>query len=462
MLKKILENFEKISSIPRCSFNEGKILNFFKNWAEEKWFEYKIDKSWNIVIYIPWTKWRENDETIILQGHMDMVCVKDKDSNHNFETDWVKIIKKWNIITADKTTLWADNGMGLAIAMYLIEIKDHPPLEFLITSSEEVGLIGALNLDSSMLKWKKLINIDTEDLWEICVSSAGWVRIDISKKFNTIKSNYKKSYKIVLWWMKWGHSWIEIDKNRWNAIYSFFEFLNQNNIDLAYLKAGVADNAIPKELEAVVYSDENLNEKLDLLIQNIKENYDTSEVFYKLEEIDYNWEVLKDLKNFLCIILATKIWVIKMSDKIENLVRTSNNLWILNIKNGEIKIVYMPRSSLKEDLEEIKNQIKNNFSWFDINISSEYPGWEENPDSDFIEGIKNIYNEILKKNNLKQSEIVAYHAWLECGALVEKLGNNVQAISIWPTIKWAHTTEENCDLKSVEIIWNILKNYLSK
>ncbi len=462
MLKKILENFGKISSIPRCSFHEYKILNFFKTWAEEKWFNYKTDKAWNIVIYVPWTKWRESEKPIILQGHMDMVCVKDKNSNHDFEIDWVKIIKNWNIITADKTTLWADNGIWLAIAMYLSEIENHPPLEFLITSSEEVGLIGALNLDSSLLKWKKLINIDTEDLWEICVSSAGWVRIDISKKFNTKKSNYKQAYKIVLWWMKWGHSGVEIDKNRWNAIYSFFEFLNQNDLDLAYFQAGVADNAIPKELEAIVYSDFNLKEELELLVKDIKENYDAPEIFYKIEKIGYDGEVIENLQKLINAVLNTKVWIIKMSDKIENLVRASNNLWILNIKDWEIKIIYMPRSSSKEDLEEIKNKIKTNFSWFDINISSEYPGWEENPDSDFIQDMKKIYDEVLHNNKLDKSEIVAYHAWLECWALVEKLWDNVQAISIWPTIKWAHTTEESCDLNSVEIIWNVLKNYLSK
>ena len=460
MLTKILENFEKISSVPRCSFHEDKIRNFFENWAKENWFDYKTDKNWNIVIYVPWTKWRENEDPVILQWHMDMVCVKDKDSNHNFETDGIKIIKNWNMITADKTTLWADNGIGLAIAMYLATNTNHPPLELLITSSEEVGLIWALNLDSSMLKWKKLINIDTEDLWEICVSSAGWVRIDVSKKIKTRKSNHKKAYKIVLWWMKWGHSGVKIDKNRWNAIYSFFEFLNENNVDLAYFQAGVADNAIPKELEAVVFSNEKLDDKLDLLVKNIKQNYDTPETFYKIEKINSNQEVVENLEEIIKAVLNTKIGVIKMSDKIENLVRTSNNLWVLNIENGEIKIVYMPRSSSKKDLEVIKNNIKTNFSWFDINFSSEYPGWEENPNSDFVQDIKKSYDQILKENNLDKSEIVAYHAGLECGALVKKLWDGACAVSIWPTIKGAHTTEETCDLVSVEIVTKVLKKYL--
>ena len=460
MLTKILENFEKIASVPRCSFHENKIRNFFKSRAEEKGFNYKTDEAWNIVIYVSWTKWRENENPIILQWHMDMVCVKDKDSNHNFEADPIKIIKSWNAITADKTTLWADNGLGLAMAMYLAENENHPPLELLITSSEEVGLIGALNLDSSLLKWKKLINVDTEDLWEICVSSAGWVRIDISKKFDTKKSNYKKSYKIVLWWMKWGHSGVEIDKNRWNAIYSFFEFLSQTNIDLAYLQAGVADNAIPKELEAIVFSDENLDKKLDLLVQNIKENYDAPEIFYKLDKIDYDGEVIENLEELVKAVLNTKVGVIKMSDKIENLVRTSNNLWILNIKDWKLEMAYMPRSSSKEDLEEIKNKIKNNFSWFDIDFSSEYPGWEENPNSEFIKDIKKTYDQVLEKNNLEKAEIVAYHAGLECGALVKKLGETAQAVSVWPTIKGAHTTEESCDLKSVEIVAKVLEEYL--
>ena len=460
MLTKILKNFEKLSSVPRCSFHEDKIWNFFENWAKENWFDYKADKVWNIVIYVPWTKWRENEEPVILQWHMDMVCVKDKDSNHNFEIDGIKIIKNWNIITADKTTLWADNGIGLAMAMYLATNSNHPSLELLITKSEEVWLIWALNLDSSMLKWKKLINIDTEDLQEICVSSAGWVRIDISKNFKTKKSNYKKAYKIVLWWMKWGHSGVEIDKNRWNAIYSFFEFLDQNNVDLAYLQAGVADNAIPKELEAIVFSNEKLDDKLDLLVKNIKQNYDAPETFYKIEEINLNQEVIENLEKLVKAVLNTKVWVIKMSDKIENLVRTSNNLWILNIENWKLEMVCMPRSSSKEDLEEIKDEIKTNFSWFNINFSSEYPWWEENPNSDFIQDIKKTYDQVLQENNLDKSQIVAYHAGLECGALVKKLWEPACAVSVWPTIKGAHTTEESCDLISVEIVWKVLEEYL--
>jgi dipeptidase D len=121
----------------------------------------------------------------------------------------------------------------------------------------------------------------------------------------------------------------------------------------------------------------------------------------------------------------------------------------------------MPRSNSKDDLEEIKEVIKTNFKWFDINFSSEYPGWEENPNSEFIQGIKKKYDEVMKEKNLNQSEIVAYHAWLECGALVKKLWEDAQVVSIWPTIKGAHTTEENCDLKSVEIIWEILVDYLN-
>ena len=464
MLQKILNNFKEISKVPRCSFNQEKILEFFKNWAKSLNFEYKVDNAKNIVIYVPATKWRENDETIILQNHMDMVCVKDNDSNHCFEKDSIEIIEKDWWISANKTTLWADNWMWLAIAMYLSEIKNHPKLEILVTSWEEVGLIWALALDASMLSGKKLINIDTEDLWEICVSSAWWLRIDIEKELNFSELKNKNIFKLFIWWMKWWHSGIEINKNRWNAIFSFLEFLNdyKDNFEIIEIKWWVADNAIPKELEVIISleNEENFKQQLDLFLEKIKNNFDAPEVFYNLkphltspQRRGIEWKIFKKL---IKPVLETKIWVLEMSKNIENLVKTSINLWEFSIKDWKIKICYMPRSSDKNDLEKIKNNISENFTDFKIIFWDEYPWWEENPNSDFVKEISEIY----KKNNNWKAEILAYHAGLECGALVEKLWWNIQAISIWPTIKNAHTTKEMCELKSVEIIAKILIEYL--
>jgi len=457
MLENILKTFEEISSVPRCSFKEENILKWLENWAKKNNFDYKIDKAKNIVIYVPATKWRENEETIILQNHMDMVCVKDKNSNHNFDKDAIKIKEENGWIMADKTTLWADNGIWLSIALNMAFLPSHPNLEILVTSSEEVGLIWALNLDSSMLKWKKIINIDTEDLWEICVSSAWWVQLNIEWDYKMVDPNYNQ-YKLFLSWMKWGHSGVEIDKNTYNAIHLFLSFIKDyKDIELASFDGWVADNVIPKEFEAIIWlkNKQDFEDKFSQYIKELKKKYDLWDIYFKLEKLDNKEKVVENLQKIVNDILNVKIWIYSWSEKIENLVKTSNNLWILKIKDGKIKIVYMARSSDINDIYKIIEQVENNFKDYKVENDGIYPWWEQDPNSDFVQNIKKIYDKYTN------SKIVAYHAGLEVWALVEKLWEGAEWVSIWPTIKWAHTTKERCEISSIEIVANIVKDILS-
>ena len=456
MLQKILETFKEISSVPRCSFHEEKILAWLENWAKKHGFDYKIDNAKNIIIYVVWTSWRENETPIILQNHMDMVCVKDKDSNHNFETDPIEIIQEWNWIKANKTTLWADNGIGLAIALNMAFVENHPPLEILVTTQEEVGLIGALNLDASLLKWKKIINIDTEDLWEICVSSAWWVQLDIHWEYNQISWKYPQ-YKLVLGGMKWGHSGVEIDKNTYNAIHLFIKFLKDyKNIELVEFNWWIADNVIPKEFEAIIWleNEEEFRQKFQTYIDSLKSKYDLWNINFKLEEQEEKRPIVGNLGKIVNDILNIPIWIYSWSEKIENLVKTSNNLWILKIQDWKIFIVYMARSSSTDDVYQIIEKISNNFKDYKVENKWIYPGWEQDPDSEFVQDIKKAYDKFT------DSHIVAYHAGLEVWALVEKLGEGAEWVSIWPTIKGAHTTGERCFLPSVEVVANVVKEYL--
>jgi dipeptidase D len=269
--------------------------------------------------------------------------------------------------------------------------------------------------------------------------------------------------------MKWWHSWVEIEKNRWNTIFSFLNFLNTYSWDFEIfeIKWWVADNAIPKELDVIisVENEKYFREELDLFLEKIKNTFDAPEIFYNLEILStegfnpLNKSIQKtNFKKLIKPIFNTQIWVLKMSKNIENLVQTSNNLWIFNIENNKLKITYSPRSSEIDDLEKIKSKIIYNFENFNIKIWEQYPWWEENPESEFIKEILEIY----KKENNWKAKIVAYHAWLECWALVKKLWWTIKAISLWPTIKNAHTTSEMCELNSVEIIWKILTKYLEK
>lgn len=456
MLQNVISTFKEISSISRCSHKEEKILNWLENWSKKHWFNYKIDNAKNIVIYVPATKWKENDETIILQNHMDMVCVKDKDSKHNFKNDPIEVIEENGWLKANKTSLWADNGIWLSIALNMAFLPSHPNLEILITKSEEVGLIWALNLDPSILKWKKIINIDTEDLWEICVSSAWWVQINIDKDYKLKEWNLPQ-YKLSLYWMKWWHSGVEIDKNTYNSIHLFLNFLKEHkDIELVKFNWWVADNVIPKDFEAIIWikDEKEFKKSFANYIKELKNIYDLWNIDFKLEKTNTKELIVKDLEKIIDDILNIQIWIYSWSEKIDNLVKTSNNLWILNIENWKIKIVYMARSSSINDIYKVIEDIKENFKDYNIKNDAIYPGWEQDPNSEFIQNIKKIYDKYT------QSNIVAYHAWLEVWALVEKLWKGAEWVSIWPTIKWAHTTEEKCEISSIETIIKILEDYL--
>ncbi len=467
MLKKILKIFREISQIPRCSYKEEKILAFFVEWAKKKEFKYKIDSAQNIIIYVPATSGKESDETIILQWHMDMVCVKDNDSNHDFCHDPIEIIEENWWIRANKTTLWADNWIGLAIALYLSEIPNHPKLEILITNREEVGLFGANLLEEKYLSWKKLINIDTEELWEICVSSAGGRIIKISGDYSLKKDDFFQCCKLFIGGMKWGHSWLEIDKNRGNIIYNFFEFLKDFrwNIQIHEIKWGVADNAIPKEMEIIFSSThiKNIKIALDLWILKLKKKYDAPSINYTLTKNPTKAKTSiskKELTTLSEVICWNPVWVQGMSSKINWLVQTSNNLWEILVKDWKISIIYMSRSSHFQDLENIAHSMSNSCkeTFLSIKIGHSYPWWEENPKSSFVQEIKALY----QKEHTAPIKTMAYHAGLECWAIIAKLWEEAQALSIWPEITWAHTTKEKCNIESIKTVVKTLKKYLEK
>ncbi len=455
----ILDYFQQINNIPRNSWNEKWIRDFLISWAKEKTLDCKNDKIWNLVVYVPATKWYEDKETIILQSHMDMVCVKRETSNHDFSKDSIEILEKRGWYYAKDTTLWADNGIGMAMMMASVDLDIHPDLELLFTVEEETWLWGVLALDKTMLSWKQIINLDTEDEWEICISSAGWARVEV-------KGNYEEQeptldqYKINIRWMKWGHSGIDIDQNRWNAAFLIIEFLStlDLNYELVAIKSGTADNVIPSESEFVVWLDYAglFKSKLEDFIEDYKSKHDCPNISFNMEEtwtreVISTFYIVQPVKQIL-------VWVHTMSESIDWLVQSSINLGNIKIGAGNIEAIYLPRSSVETELEKIIFDIQKNYKRYNIdtNVINRYPWWQESPDSDLVKLITPIMKKVIKK----KPKILAYHAGLECGALVDKLWEWVHAVSIWPTIKDAHSVEEKCKISSVEKYWNILQEIL--
>lgn len=462
MLQKVLKYFEELSKIPRCSGNEQNAREWIISWAKNKWFNYKTDKIWNIVVIVPASVWMEERDTIIMQWHLDMVCNKTSTSNHNFENDPIKIFEKDWFLIAENTTLWADDGIWIAIAMAMADLDKHPKLEILITVNEEIWLTWALNLDSNILSWKKLINLDTEVLWEIIVASAWWIRNEIIGEFDEENWIYEK-YTIKISWLKWWHSWTEIDKSKWNSSDALMEFLEyiKWNVEFYYINSWIADNVIPSELECVVWieNNENILGKIGDFIKDYRKKYDENNFEMSIDKNNSDqksiWKI--NSKKLLKAILSSKSWVYKFSDVIEWFVLTSQSLWILKLDNLKLNAKYLIRSSIDEELFELEEKNRNIFSDFAKVISWEpYPGWVENNNSILLNKIKIIYEKVVSG----EVKVLWIHAWLECWTIKSKMPVWTEVISIWPNIYWAHTPEERCEIKSIEVICKILEEYL--
>lgn len=462
VINKIIENFKDISKIPRCSYNWEKILSFFENWAKQKLYDYKIDSWKNIIIYVPATYRREKEKTVILQWHMDMVCVKSEDSKHDFKKDSIEIIEKDWFLRANNTTLWADNGVGLAIIMLLTEIDSHSNLEVLITSDEEVWLIWASNLDKNNLKWKYLINVDNETEWEIIISSAWWVKFEIKSDVETEKSKFQ-IYDLNIFGMKWGHSWLEINKKRWNCIFEFIRFLDnlKGDFEIVSIKSWIADNVIPSELKSKIWIDNisYFKEKLKEFQTYIKHNFDASDFSFSIEKSIWESEVCdrKFIKKLFKKIIYLWDWVIKMSENIDNLVQTSSNLWIIDLNNSNLTLIYSIRSSNKQDMEKLVLDFESIFWDFNLKMYAFYPGWEWSKNDYLSKVVKKSFDDIFSS----KSKFMAVHAWLECWSIIEKLWWYIQAISVWPNIKGAHSIKETCEIDSIEKTYLALEKVLT-
>lgn len=463
MLETTLKYFNELSKIPRCSKNENAIINWLISWAEKNNFLYKTDNIWNIIISLPATEWKEDSKTIVLQWHVDMVCVKTKDCNHDFIKDKIKVIENEWFIEAEWTTLWADNGIWVALAMMCAWLSEHPKLELLFTVDEEKWMSWVLNLEEWFITWTKLINIDSEEEGDITIWSAWWARLQIEWDFKLFDYNFI-NYNFSFLWLKWWHSWIEINNSKWNIVDSLFLFLEflWVEFELSSIKSWIAENVIPKELDVVISLDIDSNlleNKINEFILNYRKEYNENNFNIEYELINTNIQTIW-IDNSLKLkeaILKSKSWVYKMSNELEWFILTSQNLWIISLVKWNLNIEYLCRSSLDDDLNKLIEQNKIAFSKIaNVNIHDIYPGWAEDINSDLIKVVKDSYEGVLKK----EVKISWIHAWLECWVIIKKMPIWSKAISIWPNIYWAHTVNEKCEIRSIGVLAEVLKKIL--
>lgn len=473
--KIVFKYFKEISQIPRCSTKEQEISDYLVSFAKNNQLEVYQDDILNVIIKKNGTAGYEYSPTVILQGHMDMVCEKNKNTDHDFDKDPIKLLVNGNMLSADNTTLGADNGIAVAFCLALLESDNlpHPPLEILITTQEEIGLIGASKVDFSKLNGKFLINIDAEDEGILFVSCAGGVRstIELPIVWNDLEGNYS-SYSLSISELKGGHSGMDIDKNRGNANKLLGRVLkpliSEGLIYIRSVHGGLKTNAIPRESTADIFIEDNnfdkINEHIKLFDTIFKNEFKTSDknISVVLEKTEKQIDKVfsNDTIEKLDILYTLSPFGIQtMSSDIANMVESSVNLGIVSTNDENISFFSASRSSIKSLKENILNQMYSIAKTIDANIKieSSYPEWEYKKNSILRDKFIKVHTEMYDEPPL----ISAIHAGLECG-LFSEISNNIDMISFGPSMYDVHTPDERLSISSTKNSWEYLCNVLKE
>ena len=472
--KLIWNHFEDLNAVPRPSKKEERVRQFMVDFGTKLGLETNVDKIGNVIIKKPATAGMENRETVILQGHVDMVHQKNSDTEFDFNTQGIQSYIDGEWVKAKGTTLGADNGMGVAAAMSLLSSNDlvHPALEALFTTDEETGMTGAKYLDGSFLTGKVLLNLDTEDDDEFSVGCAGGIDTNTSYTYETeiVPADYT-AFTIDLRGLKGGHSGMDIHLGRGNAnilmnrlIYEASKIID---VRISEVEGGSLRNAIPRESFGTVVLP--TNEKQNFIsfftefTELLKFENSNSEpgMEINLEEVALPSKMVAKADNakILSVIYATPNGVWKMSEKIEGLVETSSSFAKVIIRDGEFITKSLQRSMVEAGKHDIANALRLTYELIgaDVVQNGDYPGWAPNPDSKILKVLEKKYVEMFNE----QPKVQACHAGLECGILSEHI-LDCDMISFGPTIKNPHSPDEKVNIASVQKFWNFLVEVLKE
>jgi len=466
--KTIWANFQSLLDIPRPSKKEEKVIQFMVDFGKKLGLETIVDDVQNVIIKKPATLGMENRMVVVLQGHLDMVPQKNSDKVHDFEKDPIEAYIDGEWVTANGTTLGADNGMGVAAAMSVLQATDlvHGPIECLFTIDEETGMTGAFGLKKGLLKGDILMNLDSEDEGELYIGCAGG--IDTSATFNYESEPVpagSNAYKITITGLKGGHSGLDIILQRGNSNKMITRFMwnafRKMDLRLASIEGGSLRNAIPREAFAVVTVPADKQEAFKKYAvdyyQTVKKELASTEPEFKFEVLQTEMPTSvidkKTTDSFLSSVYGCPNGVIRMSDDMVGLTETSLNLAIIKSVNGKITINCLLRSSVDSAKEDLTAMVESVFVLAGAKVVHEgaYPGWKPNVNSPILKTMKEIYQNKFGKT----PDVKAIHAGLECGLLGE-VYPNMDMISFGPTIRFPHSPDEKVNIASVQKFWDYL------
>lgn len=466
--KELWDKFADLNAVPRPSKKEERVILFMKDFGKNLGLETIEDEVGNVIIRKPATNGHENKKMIVMQSHLDMVHQKNNDTEFDFDSQGIEMYVDGDWVRAKGTTLGADNGLGVATIMAILESNtiEHPAIEALFTIDEETGMTGAMGLKGGILKGDILLNLDTEEDDEIGVGCAGGVDVTATRNYpEEGVDDGLLGYEIKVNGLNGGHSGMDIIKGLGNANKMMNRLLRNasENFDIriSSIDGGSLRNAIPRESVAIIAVDENQLaafeadfEDMASLIQSeynsLEENLEFTIKKTELPDNVMNLEAQHELTKALS---AAHNGVYRMSPDIADLVETSNNIARVIVKDGTIKIGCLTRSSVDSTKDDLANTLRATFELanFDVELSGDYPGWAPNMSSPILKVLEAKYKEI----NNQDAHVAACHAGLECGILGKNYPE-MDMISFGPTIKGAHSPDERASISSAQKYWDFV------
>ena len=470
----IWRNFDALTEVPRPSGHLEKVQQFLLDFGKKVGVEVFKDEGNNIVMRKPASAGMENRKGVILQAHMDMVPQKTPESTHNFETDPIQTWIDGEWVKAKNTTLGADNGLGVAAIMAIMEDKTlkHGPIEALITADEETGMYGANDLPEKMLQGDILLNLDSETWGKFVIGSAGGIDVTATLDYKEAETDPEDAaVKVTLKGLRGGHSGLEIHEGRGNANKMMVQVVRETievcEARLASWHGGNMRNAIPFKAEVVLtLPKENIDALKELVsdyLADFTDQYKTIESGIELfcEEVEApKTELPVEIQdNIVDAIYACHNGVLRMIPSYPSVVETSSNLAIIDIEGGKAALKILARSSREDMKEYIVNTLEScfNMAGMKVETAGSYGGWDPNPDSEILHLLLKVYKELNGEDGIIQVD----HAGLECSVILGKYPH-LDVVSLGPTMKSPHTTTERALIKTVAPFWELLKKTLEE